>query len=215
MIKTKKRINLTHLLGQFTAMCQNSRAPDGDWQGDGWGIAWREKNVWNLKKSLLPIWEENHNFPMIQNANLLVAHARSAGFPEHKGNIDYNQPFINDSLCFVFNGMIRGVNLSRHMDGTIGAQKLFSLLAQHLRFDSVKNSLKSVDKIMLKNAKRIEGMNIGLAQNDKMYALCEYEDNAAYFGLQYYQDENLSLICSSPVDSYKWKTMKKGEILVL
>ena len=174
-----------------------------------------ETRSWEIYKSLSPIWEERNKLRNFPEANIFAVHARSAGFPQHRGNIEFNQPYISDDLCFVFNGMIKGVKLGMQLEGKIGAQKIFSLIRQEQKDKSIDGTLRIVDKLILDNAKKILGMNIGLVKDNKFYVLCEYENNPAYFGIRFHQDNLLSLVCSEPVGSYDWKMMKKGEILVL
>lgn len=215
LVKSEKKINPQELLNQFAAMCQKSRAPDDDWQGDGYGIAWKERGQWKLTKSLLPIWKDKDSFSKIPTTNLLVVHARSAGFPQHKGNIDYNQPYLDGSLCFVFNGLIRGVTIQRKLKGEIGAQKIFNLIVEELDSGKPDEVLKTVDKLIVENSKKITGLNIGLVKDNRFYALCRYDGNKDYFSLHYAKDDEVTLLCSEPIGKYDWKTMQKGEILVL
>ncbi len=195
-------------------MCEKSRAPDGDWQGDGWGIASKGQS-WEVYKTLKPIWKDRDKFQEFGETDIFAVHARSAGFPDQKGIIEYNQPYINDLLCYVFNGMIRGVSLSMPLEGKIGAQKIFSLLKQQIKNKSPEQALEHVDNLIINNSKKIEGMNIGIVYEDKFYVLCEYENNNDYFGIRYYQDNDLTLVCSEQIGSYQWRYMKKSEILVL
>lgn len=215
LVKSKKDLQPEKFLKEFALICQQSHAPDGDWQGDGWGIAWQEKGMWKLSKSLLPIWEEQNKFSTLPNTKLFVVHARSAGFPQHKNNLDFNQPYIGDNLCFVFNGMIRGVQISKVLEGQIGAQKIFSFLREEIKNNNVKNSLKILDETMLKNSKLVEGMNVGMVVDKTFYILCEYSLNPSYFSLHYIQNNGLTLVCSEKFSNYPWKTMAKGEIQVL
>jgi len=214
MVRSKKKIKPQELLSQFAAMCQVSRAPDDDWQGDGWGIAIKSQ-IWEVHKSLNPIWEDKDVFDKFPKTDVFVAHARSAGFPQHKGNIVYNQPYIDGSLCFVFNGLIRGVTVQRKLKGEIGAQKIFSLILEELDSSKPDEALKTVDKLIVANSKKITGLNIGLVKNDHFYALCRYDGNIDYFSLHYVEDGGITLLCSEPIGKYEWKTMQKGEILVL
>ncbi|MBI2036512.1 hypothetical protein HYT17_02690 [Candidatus Microgenomates bacterium] len=222
MARSQKKIKPQELLSQFAQMCRKSRAPDGDWQGDGWGIALRlrsgqaiKNQNWQIYKSLRPIWEEQDKFGQFEETDVFVVHARSAGFPQHKGNIVYNQPYIDGPLCFVFNGLIRGVTVQRKLAGEIGAQKIFSLILEELDNSKPDEVLKTVDELIVKNSKKITGMNIGLVKNNRFYALCRYDGNKEYFSLHYAEDGGITLLCSEPIGKYEWKTMQKGEILVL
>lgn len=215
LVRSKEKIKPEMLLNQFAAMCQGSHAPDGDWQGDGFGISWKKDRNWQIVKSLQPIWKEQNVFSQVSDTNILVAHARSAGFPQHKGIIEFNQPYASDSLRFVFNGMIRGVKLTIPLEGKIGAQKIFSLIKKLIKEKSGGDALKEVDTLFLNNAQKVEGMNIGLVHKDRLYALCEYAQNDEYFGLRYYSDSSIAIICSQPIGNFAWKTMKKGEVINL
>ncbi|MBI3954984.1 hypothetical protein HY338_00945, partial [Candidatus Gottesmanbacteria bacterium] len=170
---------------------------------------------WDIYKSLKPVWEERDKFQEFAETNMFVVHARSAGFPDQKGIIEYNQPYIKDSLCFVFNGMIKGVKIDRKLEGKIGAQKIFSLILEGKRGNSIEDVLKSVDKLLLENSEKIIGLNIGVVKENKFYILCEYEKNSNYFGVRYFQNDEMTLICSEPIGYYEWMMMKKGEVLSL
>jgi len=233
LVRSKEKIKPERLLNQFTDMCQRSHAPDGDWQGDGWGMAikvqsWKlEVGSWKTYKSLKPIWKDKNTFSKFPETNIFVVHARSAGFPQDRGVIEYNQPYISDSLCFVFNGMIKGVTINKPLSGKIGAQKIFSLIQNVILSDPelvegeskdperITEALRKVDELIINNSKKVVSMNIGLAADDKFYILCEYAYNPEYFAIRYCQDDSLTLICSEPIGNYQWKIMKKGEVLIL
>ncbi|MBI3379722.1 hypothetical protein HY029_03150 [Candidatus Gottesmanbacteria bacterium] len=222
LVRSKTKIKLEKLLHQFSQMSERSRAPDGDWQGDGWGIAIKTQS-WKIYKSLNPIWEDKDTFNIFPETNIFVVHARSAGFPQDRGIIEYNEPYVSDDLCFVFNGMLKGVNIARQLEGKIGAQKIFSLIQNVILSECselkdpprIEEVLRIVDQLIVNNSKKVIGMNIGLVKDDKFNVLCEYDNNDEYFSLRYYQDDQVSLVCSEEIGEYDWKMMKKGEILVL
>ena len=123
LIKSKQPFDANELFLEFTKVCKNSLAPDGDRQADGWGISWLdESNSWQIKKSLKPIWNDGASFK-IPKSRTFTAHARSASFPNQKGIIDYNQPYTNGEYSFLFNGALFGVKFDREVAGKIGAQK--------------------------------------------------------------------------------------------
>jgi len=212
IVKSNTQINPVDLLNQFALVCEKSIAPDGERQRDGFGIAWQENWSFKTIKSLAPIWNKQSLFEQIPETDLLVAHARGAGFEGDKGEINFNEPFIDGDLCFVFNGIIRGVKIRRKLDGEIGSQKLFSLIKEEIKNYSWDKVLDLVKKMMLNSSKKIEGMNIGLIQNGEISVLCQYSDNKDYYTLQYYEGPDLTIISSEPFGNYNWKQFKKGEI---
>lgn len=214
IVKSKKEIKPEGLLKSFALACQKSVAPDGELQKDGYGIAWRDGESWQLKKSLIPIWEEQDLFKHLPKTNLFVAHARSAGFAKDKDNLDYNQPLLDGYLCFVFNGMIRNISLKLPLEGKIGSQKLFSLIKQQIKKHKIDLALEEVREFVLKKAEKVEGMNIGLVKNGRIYVLCQYTNNKKYFTLHFYQNKELTIVSSESFGSYGWKTMGKGELLI-
>ena len=123
-------------------MAKNSKSLDGDWQGDGWGIAWQSRDLgWNLKKSVHPIWDEEEVFSQIPKTRLFFVHARSSSFLHHKKVLAYNQPFICDPFVFVFNGLLREVSFPYRVAGNIGSQKIWKIFTDLLQQSSPKEAL--------------------------------------------------------------------------
>lgn len=212
LVRSKTAVNTSQFLEIFAKYAQKSRTPDGDLQEDGWGIAIKN---WEVYKSLKPIWEDRGQFNKFPKTKAFVVHARSAGFPSQKGNIDYNQPYISDSLAFVFNGMIRGVNLKMKLLGQIGAQKILSLLiAEKVKLDPLK-SLKKAQNIIYKSSRKVIGMNLGLLVDDSLYASCNFSESADYFTLWFVKNNDLSMVSSKSFGNYQWKKMYNGQTLRL
>jgi len=177
-------------------MAHTSKAPDGDRQGDGWGVAWlNEENQWQVKKSLSPVWQETEIFETFPQTSLLVAHARSASFSHHKGVIEFNQPYISENYAFVFNGMLRGVTLS-NFPGKIGAEKIWYLLQRKLAQNDPPAALEKVKQILMHHSREIVALNIGLATTGNMYALNYFTRNPEYYILHRWKTEHVEIICS-------------------
>lgn len=75
--------------------------------------------------------------------------------------------------------------------------------------------LKNLDETILKNSKLVEEMNVGFVFDGSFYILCEYANKPSYFGLNYFQDNSLTLVCSEKISDYPWQTMSRGENQVL
>ncbi len=222
LVKSEESIKPVSLLNQFADISKQSRALNGDWQGDGWGVSWfdEESQTWQLTRSLKPIWEkrEREKFTHLPKVKIFCAHARSATFETQMGDISYNQPYLSEdnSLSFVFNGHLKGVKLNRHVPGKSGAQKLWHILQEN--FIKQESALKKIKNLMLKNTREIQAMNIGLANQEAISALCLYKPNNKkpdYHRLWYLDKASLNIICSEPLANYKQEMRKldSGEVL--
>lgn len=98
-----------------------------EYQGHGWGCAWREDGRWRIYRDISPIWEDP-NRPAARTT-LLLAHARSA-FRDEGIAVENNMPFRNGERVFAFNGELRGVRIRER--GRTGAEKIFNTV---LRFE--------------------------------------------------------------------------------
>jgi len=213
IVKSKDKIRPENFLKPFSEVTQKSVAPDGETQKDGFGIAWKNNGKWEVQKSLKPIWEEHDTFEKIPETDFLVAHARGAGFAQDRGEIEYNEPFIEGDSCFVFNGIIRKVKLDMTLEGKIGSQKIFSLLKMYFK-KNPDTALQTVNDLILEKSEKIEGMNIGLITKDKIYVLNQYDSNEDYYGLHYFENERQTIISSEKFGDYKWNKFKKGKVHV-
>ncbi len=215
VVRSQEKINPKEILRAFSQMCEKSRTPDGDRQGDGWGVAWKTDNTWNLHKSIKPVWEEKAFFDTLPGTNLFAVHARSSGFPEHNNIIEFNQPYIDGSLCFVFNGMIRKVKLPFPLEGKIGAQKIFSLIKKELKQNTA-DVLSHVNKTISSYAQEVRGMNIALVNGQSVSALCRYTNDANYFSIHYIDSSRITVVCSEPLPLLQgWIKMNQGQIVEL
>lgn len=216
LVKSRTSISPKQFLISFSQMARNSRSYDGDWQGDGWGISWLQNNLWQTQKFLSPVWEDSWVFANFPPTTLFSVHARSASFPSHKGNIEYNQPFIDKSYSFVFNGLLKGVSLSSDLPGDIGAQKIWFLLKKLLRRLPPDQALEKIKQIILKNSHQIQALNIGLSDQENIYALNFYSSHLGYYQLYCLKQNDIQIICSEKLTGeYKFKKITPNSVIKL
>lgn len=188
------------LLTAFVKMAEASKSLDGDWQGDGWGAAWlTANNTWNTYSSLAPVWQDQAAFAQIPSTRSLAVHARSASFPEHKGVLAFNQPYVAGPYAFTFNGLVKGVSLPP-IPGRIGAEKIWHLLQQELLQAPPDVALERLRQLLLTHAKEVIALNIGLATPDGIFALNQFSRHPEYYTLQHAKTASMELICSEPLD---------------
>lgn len=212
MASSDQTFNPQKLLEDFSNMCKKSIAPNGDRQEDGWGAAWLdEKDNWQTIKSLSPIWDDREKFSSVPPVKTLVAHARSATFPGEKGILGYNQPYVDGKYCFVFNGSLKGVKLEKPVPGKIGAQKIWFLLREKLKEDSVSNSLQYIKEYLEKNSAEITALNIGIATKNSLTALCKFKTNPDYYTL-HYSSNKIKIICSEKLNDNSFLQIPNNKI---
>ncbi len=212
IVSSKYIINPVDILNGFATACEKSIAPDGERQGDGFGVSFKNSGKWNIRRSVKPIWEEREILNEIPRTKLLMAHARSATFSLGKDNLDYNQPFTYGQLGFVFNGTIKKMKTALKLDGEIGSQKLFSLIKLFLKNNPTLNVLEKVRDFVSAKAESIDGMNIGLVDKKNISALCQYAGNDEYFTLHFFENNELLIISSEKFGNFDWLDMQKAEV---
>lgn len=187
------------LLQAFANMSEKSKALDGDWQGDGWGVAWSDSvQGWQRHVSLAPIWQDTDRFSSIPATHTLVAHARAASFPQHKGVIEFNQPYLFDRFAFVFNGLLKGVSLP-NIPGRIGAEKIRFLVREELKVCEPQEALERVRVLLHRHCREIVALNIGLATSEGIYSLNHFSCHPEYYALHRWNDDQTHIICSEPL----------------
>lgn len=189
------------MIASFATMAKNSKALDGDWQGDGWGIAWKknedDSKPWDVYRSTKPVWEDESAHRNIPSSTLYAIHVRSASFVEHKDRIEFNQPFISGNTVFVFNGLIKGVQLA-NIPGEIGSQKIWHLLQNFLQKSDPQSALQRLEKVITLKSKEIQALNVGLLYDDNLYSLNRFSKHKEYYTLHENRNDNIHVVSSEP-----------------
>lgn len=188
-------------LADFATACEKSP----HWQGDGWGIAWRENGLWQSRKSLKPIWEDTKRFADFSASGYFLIHARGSSFPRDRGNLDFNQPFIREDKAFVFNGFLNGVRLPAPVPGAVGAEKIFNLV--------LREGLEEAADLLLKNSKLAEALNIGLAAEKEISVFSYFSTEGDYHRIYSSEDSGWNLVCSVPIGDFDWRPLEQGQML--
>jgi predicted glutamine amidotransferase len=218
-VKSTVQVSPRPFMEKFAFMAKESKSYDGDWQGDGWGIGClisaKMKPHWRLQKSTLPIWQEKDRFSVLPASNMFVAHARSASFPEHKGKLEYSQPFIDESFAFVFNGLINGVSLPFKVNGDIGSQKIWSILSYFLKRFSPRTSLDRLIGLLKRHARSIQAVNIAICDRNHIYLYSHPSHHPEYYTLHCHTSPSLQIVSSEPIGGFDFKPVPTGESIVI
>ena len=194
-------------VAQFAQMCQHSTGLHGEgWQGDGWGVAWRDNEAWQVQHSVAPIWTEIDAVQHLPATRHLLVHARSASFAHHKGNIAYSQPYVCAPYAFVFNGFLKGVRLPRRVRGAIGAEKIWWLVqAQLARGAPPQQALATVYAVLARSSRDIQACNMGLSDGSTYAFYNGNPHGQAYYQLHQARQGALHMVCSEPFGTWEWQ----------
>jgi predicted glutamine amidotransferase len=208
--------SIADFLSNFAEVAEKNPAPDGDKQEDGWGVAYRRGEKWKNHKSTLPIWQQKSVFDQFPSTRKIAVHARSASFSWQKNMISANQPYHQDGLLFVFNGMIKKIKLSLvpPLEGEVGAKKIFSLLLRLKKsFGDEKKAIEKTFYLIKKNSEQIYGFNLALVGENKFYVFSYYTCFPDYYRLWYLKEKQKIVVASNPLTiAKKWEKLRKGKV---
>ena len=206
MMRGEQPFAATPVFESFRERCRDSR----EYQGHGWGAAWRSSGAWSRYRSLTPIWDDDPELP--SEVDFLVVHARSA-FRDEGITIENNMPFYRGERVFVFNGELRGVRL--RVPGRIGAEKIFNLINERDGRDAgdLDSAVAAADSLLVSKSERVRAMNLALTDGDRIYASCRFTESPDYFTL-HYREGALAAVCSERLDK-SFVPMASGERRVI
>lgn len=177
------------LLRPFAVLSRESR----EFQGHGWGCAWREPGGWRTHHDVRPIWQSP--LPALPPTTRFVAHARSA-FEDRDVRVENNMPFVQDGWVFAFNGELRGVRLRE--EGRIGAEKLFRFVLRFVPGHGPEGALRKALPIVEARSARVRAMNLILAGEDRDWVASVHREDHDYFTLHRKREHGRLITCSEP-----------------
>ena len=180
--------SISELLTPFAELSRDST----EFQGHGWGCAWREGQSWQQYHNIRPIWEDD--LTQFGSTRLLLVHARSA-FRDEGIVVENNMPFSDGESVFIFNGELRGVRI--RSEGRIGAEKIYNYIRRFDKGDKCAATAKAVD-IIKKRSAYVRAMNLILSDGEQTVVSTSYSENPDYFQMHQKRDRGLHLVCSEP-----------------
>ena len=197
---------IAELLAPFAELSRDSR----EFQGHGWGCAWRQHDGWHQYHDIRPIWEDN--LEQFGNTRLLLVHARSA-FRDEGIVIENNMPFSDGESIFIFNGELRGVRIKS--EGRIGAEKIYNYIRRFDKGDKCTATDKAVE-IIKKRSAYVRAMNIILSDGEQSCLSTSYGEDPEYFQMHQKHHRDLHLVCSQPfAGDSDWSTIPNNTTIQL
>ncbi len=179
---------IPRLLEPFAELARTSR----EYQGHGWGCAWREGGEWRQYHDIRPVWEDD--LGRFGDTRLLLAHARSA-FRDEGIRVENNMPFSDGESMFIFNGELRGVRI--RADGRIGAEKIFNFIRRFDRGDKRAATAKAID-IIGKRSAYVRALNLVLTDGERGCVATHFNEDPEYFQMHEKRGDGMHLVCSQP-----------------
>ena len=198
--------SIAKMLAPFAELSRDSR----EFQGHGWGCAWREGESWRQYHDISPIWEDD--LEQFGTSNLLLVHARSA-FRDEGIVVENNMPFSDGESMFIFNGELRGVRIQS--PGRIGAEKIYNYIRRFDKGDKLAATARAVD-IIKKRSSYVRAMNIILSDGRQSCLSTSYSEDPDYFQLYQKRKRDLHLVCSQPfADDQGWSRIDNHRTIEL
>jgi glutamine amidotransferase len=202
LVASREDFDTGEYLRSFSDACRAST----EYQGDGWGVMVDR----NLVRHPDPIWE--HDVGGFGSARFLLAHARSA-FHDGPVAVEYNMPFADDRLAFVFNGELRGVRLG--VEGRTGAEKIFNLVRK-LDAGNTSVALERAIEVIKKRTRYIRAMNLIVTDGRVAWVCSHANEQPEYFTLHIRRSGPLAAVCSEPLDGFSgWTALPNHSLEVL
>lgn len=205
-IRSETPFDIEEHLDVFSEISRNSP----EYQGHGWGCAWKQDDEWAFHHDIKPVWEDDRS--RFGTTTLLLAHARSA-FRDEGICVENNMPFFDGRHVFIFNGELQGVRIRE--EGRIGAEKIFNYIK---RFDNGRmiDAIERGVSVIEKRTRYIRAMNFVIASLDHGYVATFYSENPDYFQLHRQRKDKLDLICSTPYPGeHGWQTIDNRTVQAL
>jgi glutamine amidotransferase len=197
---------IAELLRPFAELSRDSR----EYQGHGWGCAWRDAGGWRQYHDILPVWEDDPQ--QFGSTDLLLVHARSA-FRDEGIRVENNMPFSDGRSMFVFNGELRGVRV--RSEGRIGAEKIYNYIRRFDRGDLCAAVSKAVDIIHRRSA-YVRAMNLILTDGERGCLSTSFGEDPEYFQMHQKRHAGRHLLCSEPFPADPgWSPIANHTILPL
>jgi glutamine amidotransferase len=176
-VQADDAVDVAPWMEAFSSACRDSK----EYQGHGWGVAWREEEGWRHHRSVEPIWESAFTIPPTR---LALIHARSA-FRNEGIVVENNMPFVNDDFAFAFNGELRGVRLSA--PGETGAARLDHLLRRFVASGDgdIHASLERLDAVVTRRTEYVRALNLIVSDGQDVLMHSRYSEDPAYFTLHH------------------------------
>ena len=173
-------------LAPFAELSRNS----SEFQGHGWGCAWRSNGRWRQYHDIRPLWEDD--LDRFGETDLLLAHARSA-FRDEGIVVENNMPFSDGDSMFIFNGELRGVRIKS--EGRIGAEKIYNYIRRFDRGDLCAATRKAVG-IIHKRSAYVRALNLILSDGTQTCLSTSFSENPEYFQMLQKRGRGTHLVCS-------------------
>ena len=184
----EEAFQISDLLAPFAELSRHSR----EFQGHGWGCAWRANDTWVQYHNIAPVWEDN--LEQFGKPRLLLVHARSA-FRDEGIVVENNMPFSDGESMFIFNGELRGVRVQS--EGRIGAEKIYNYIRRFDKGSKLEATRRAVD-IIHRRSTYVRAMNLILSDGDQSVLSTSFGEDPDYFQVYQRHSGKLHLICSAP-----------------
>jgi len=186
--------------------------------GDGWGIAYLNKNKFKIFRSEKAVYEDSQieQFKNIET-NFLILHARKAttGKVVLKNVHPFEYKMNGHHYCFFHNGTVRDeIHFENRFQpvGTTDSERLF----YHLLTDTNGYITESQLRSRLSSIQDFTAANFMLTDGALTYVTSWYSENPNYYTFKVLQKPGIVIVSSEVLPHYKsddWSRLKNQDIV--
>lgn len=212
-INKKERFDIETDLTVFAENAEMNHTPEGNWQGDGWGISWLDPlGGWREFKLFMPIWKNKDFLYMFTPSNTFLMHVRTLAAEEEYISEEHNLPFTNENISFAFDG-----DLIESEIGTANkliADKFWETI-KTFDLNNLENEFKNFCENINLETEALKAANLVLCNKENVYVYSKYKTELeSYYQLNYVIDENKIVFSSQEMnieDITTWQKLGNGE----
>ncbi|MBP9758755.1 hypothetical protein KBD45_03600 [Candidatus Dojkabacteria bacterium] len=215
VINKKERFDVEENFKIFAEVSENNPTPDGNWQGDGWGISYIDPLLkWRGFKTFVSIWKNIGFAHIFMPSNIFMLHVRTLIVEEEYVSEENNLPYFNDELSLVYDGD----QLESKIDKSV--KPLIDRIWEQIQIvdkSNLESEFKTICEQINLEAEGYKAFNLVLSDKQNMYVYCKYNPEAeSYYQIHYFTNELKTIISSQPLEIEdmqldQWQKLQNGE----
>lgn len=214
-INKKQRFDIEENLKAFAALSEDNPTPEGNWQGDGWGISWVDPYLkWRDYRTFISIWKNTEFMHIFMPSNTFLLHVRTLEVAEEYISEEHNLPYSTDELTFVFDGELTSTEAIK--ESQLPADRIWEKI-KSLNRENLESEFRQLCESIDLEKENLKAANLVLSDKNNLYVYNKYNPEFEYYYQIKFVTNEEKIIFSSQEMSIEnlqitdWQKMQNGE----